>query len=279
MALWRITSEIHPVRPVLIQALSGWVDAGEAATTAAGILADSATIVASFDPDALFDYRSNRPILDFEDGEIHDLRWPEIALLHASLEGRDVLLLSGMEPDLRWQEFASSVGDLATRFDVSQLISIGSVPAAVPHTLESPIMMTASDRSLLAGQRVPEGLLRVPAAAVSVVDRHFVQRGFETVGFWAQVPHYVTEPYKAAVLSLLGRLATHLGVDLSLEELRAEADEQKEHLDEIVNARPEVKAYVERLEGMASAEFRLGDQLANEVEHFLRDVGGDTPFG
>jgi hypothetical protein len=278
MALYRLTGEGAAVDPVMIQALSGWVDAGGAGTDSAAFLAQSGEVVADFDPDALFDYRSNRPILDFVDGEIRDLQWPAINVRLATIGSRDLLVMSGLEPDMRWREFAASVLDLAHHFGVKRLISIGAVPAAVPHTLESPVMMTASNKELLVDQRVPEGILRVPSAAVSVVDHLFTENGLETVGFWAQVPHYVTEPYKPAALSLLARVAGHLGLHLDVDEIRAEAEEQRRRLDEIVAGRPEAKDYVERLESMASTEFGLGDQIASEVENFLRDVGRDNPF-
>jgi hypothetical protein len=278
MALYTLVEDVEPVDPVLIQALSGWVDAGEAGTETAAFLAGTGEIVAHFDSDALFDYRSNRPILDFVDGVIRELRWPGITVRYTSVAGRDVLILTGLEPDMRWGEFSTSVGDLALRYGVTQLISVGAVPAAVPHTLESPVMMTASKADLLAGQRVPEGLLRVPSAAVSVVDRHLSERGIDTVGFWAQVPHYVTDAYKPAVVALVGKVAGHLGLNLGLDELRAEAEQQRRHLDAIVASRPEAKEYVERLESMASAEFGLGNDLATEVERFLKEVGGGNPF-
>jgi hypothetical protein len=279
MTLYRLTDDSIPRQPVLLQALSGWVDAGGAGTDAAELLADAGPVIAEFDPDALFDYRSNRPILDFVDGEIRDLQWPAMTVRLRDAGMHDVLVLTGTEPDMRWREFAASVFELAGRFSVTRLISIGAVPAAVPHTLESPVMMTASNKELLIGQRVPEGILRVPSAAVSVVDHYFAEHDIETVGFWAQVPHYVNEPYKPAALALLSRVAGHLALDLDLAEMRADADEQRSRLDEIVSSRPEAKQYVERLETMASNEFGIGDQIANEVERFLRDVGGDNPFG
>jgi len=278
MALYRLTDESIPRQPVLLQALSGWVDAGGAGTDAAALLAGSGPVVAEFDSDSLFDYRSNRPILDFVDGEIKDLQWPAITVHMRDIGARDLLVMTGSEPDMRWREFAESVFELAGRYSVTRLISIGAVPAAVPHTLESPVMMTASNKELLIGQRVPEGILRVPSAAVSVVDHYFSEHGIETVGFWAQIPHYVSEPYKPAALALLSRVAGHLGLDLDLDEWRADADEQRSRLDEIVSSRPEARQYIERLETMASSEFGLGDQIASEVERFLRDVGGGNPF-
>jgi predicted ATP-grasp superfamily ATP-dependent carboligase len=278
MALYRIVDDLRPQDPVLLQALSGWVDAGDAGTGAAMFLATTSTVVAEFDADALFDYRSNRPILDFVDGEVRDIQWPGISVRLVSNPNADLLVLTGLEPDLRWHEYSSSVFELAGFYGVTKLISIGAIPAAVPHTLESPVMMTASNKELLVGQRVPEGILRVPSAAVSAVDHLFAHNGIETVGFWAQVPHYVTDDYKPGIMALASRVAGHLGLDLDLDEIRSQADEQRERLNEIVAARPEAKAYVERLESMASAEFGLGDQLASEVERFLREVGGDNPF-
>jgi hypothetical protein len=279
MSLHRIIADSNPNNPVLVQALSGWVDAGAAGTGAATFLAGSGKTVAEFDSDALFDYRSNRPLLDFVDGEVSAIQWPVISVRHRAIGSKDLLILTGMEPDLRWQEFSSSVFEMSQHFGVHKLVSIGAIPAAVPHTMECPVMMTASNKELLVDQRVPEGLLRVPSAAVSAVDHFFAGRGIETVGFWAQVPHYVTDPYRPGVLSLVSRLTEHLGLDLQLDELRAQANDQRERLDETVASRPEAKEYVERLEGMASTEFGLGGQLATEVERFLREVGGDNPFG
>jgi hypothetical protein len=279
MAIYRIIDDASLREPVLIQALSGWVDAGGAGTGAATFLAGSGAVVAEFDSDALFDYRSNRPILDFVDGEVREIQWPAITVRSSSAAGRDLLVMTGSEPDLAWHGFSSSVFELAEHFGVIRLVSVGAIPAAVPHTLQSPVMMTASNKELLGGERVPEGVLRVPSAAVSAVDHLFVEQGAETVGFWAQVPHYVSDEYRPAMFSLVAKVAGHLGLDLKIDELRTQADEQRTRLDEIVASRPEAKAYVERLETMASTEFGLGEGIATEVERFLREVGGDNPFG
>lgn len=278
MGIYELTSDVKPDTPVLIQALAGWVDAGSAGTTTAAFLAGDGDVVARFDPDALFDYRSNRPILDFVDGEVKEIRFPEIVVRHGVISGKDLLVLTGLEPDMRWMEFSSAVAGMAADFGVTRLISVGAVPAAVPHTMESPVMMTASDKSLLEGQRVPPGLLRVPAAAVSVVDHQLAGRGFETVGFWAQVPHYVGEAYSPAVLALVGKIAAHLGLEVSTDPLRKEAQEQRTRLNAIVAERPEVQAYVERLESNAEAELGFSGDIADEVERFLKDVGGANPF-
>src|SRR5918996_5819514 len=113
MALYRLTDDSIPRQPVLLQALSGWVDAGGAGTDAAELLVGSGPVIAEFDSDALFDYWSNRFILDFVDGEIRDLRWPAITVRMTDVGGNDLLVLTGSEPDMRWQEFAASVFELA----------------------------------------------------------------------------------------------------------------------------------------------------------------------
>ncbi|MFP5298686.1 MAG: PAC2 family protein [Actinomycetota bacterium] len=264
-------------RPVMVSALAGWVDAAAVGTSAIAHLADDAKPVATFDPDRLFDYRSQRPILDIIDGVMTRAVWPEVVVRHAVVGGRDLLLLMGLEPDLAWNSFASAVGDIAQRFGVTQLVTLGSVPGAVPHTLPPPIMTTASDPELLHDERrPPEGLLRVPAACVSMVDMHVSQRGIPTVGFFVQVPHYVTTPYPSGVLALLQRLARHLELDMPLGSFEEEARVHREQLDEIVAGQPEAQEHVRRLETMSAEQQMVsGEELASEIERYLRDAGGD----
>jgi hypothetical protein len=261
-------------RPVMVSALAGWVDAAAAGTSAAAKLIIESEVVATFDSDLLFDYRSQRPILDIVDGVMTQTVWPEVVVRHSRVDDRDLLVLTGLEPDLAWKRFASGVAELAERFGVAQFVTLGSVPAAVPHTLPPPVMTTASNIDLLKGEvRPPEGLLRVPAAAVSMVDQQVAATGVPTVGFFVQVPHYVTAPYTSAVLALLSRLEQHLEFDLSLGSLAEEAIEHKSQLDEIVARQPEAQEHVRQLEAM-NEEQRVvsGEELASEIERYLRDA-------
>ena len=255
MAIYEIQSDEPLAAPVLIQALSGWVDVGSAGTLAAARLAGDGELVATFDTDALFDYRSNRPVLDIYDASMKELAWPELTVRRASYGGRDLLVLTGTEPDLRWKDFASAVREVSLRLGVTQLISLGAVPAAIPHTVPTPVLATASDRSLLAVDiPVLAGAMRVPSAAVSVNDLYLSEAGIPTVGFWAQVPHYVAALYHAGAVALLRRTAEHLRIDIPIEDFEEEARNQRAQLDQIVDARPEAKAYVERLEQMADEQ-------------------------
>jgi hypothetical protein len=230
--------------------------------------------IAEFDPDELFDYRSQRPILDIVDGSMKQTVWPEVVVRYAVVGGRDVLVLTGQEPDLGWKKFSKSVAEICTHLGVTQLITLGAVPAAVPHTMSPPVLTTASDIDILKGEvRLPEGLLRVPAAAVSIVDQAVAAAGIPTVGFFVQVPHYVSGPYTAGVLALVRRVADHLEIEIPLDDLESETAAQREQLDAVVASQPEAQEYVERLETMTSDQPVVsGEELANEIERYLRDA-------
>lgn len=275
-----LTTEFHdpgPLRdPVMLAALDGWVDAGTAASLAVAELATDATLVASFDADQLYDYRSRRPTLEIVDGRLTELTWPELALRHARLGGRDLLILAGHEPDDRWRALGETVVDLARRLGAVEWISLGSIPAAVPHTRAVPILGTASDAALLKADVPPgpAGVLRVPAAAISVLEMAVTGSGIPALGYFAQVPHYVSGPYPAAAVELLRILGTHLGVELPLGSLDDDARQLRSRLDAAAVLDESSRQYIERLESMAD-ESRLpsGDDLIADIERFLRDRG------
>ncbi len=264
------------IAPTLVAAFDGWVDSGAAATTALDQLAQDAPIVATFEADALFDYRARRPTLKIVDGRLAELDWPELHLRRARFGEHDLLILSGPEPDDRWRTFAAAVVELAHRLDVQEWISLGSIPAAVPHTRAVPILGTTSQPGRLKGdvQAGPAGLLRVPAAAISVLEMAMAEGGIPAVGYFAQVPHYVSGEYPAAAVELLSALGRHLGVILPSGDLVEEARQLRSRLDTATALEETTRAYVERLEGMVD-EQRLpsGDDLISEIERFLREGG------
>jgi hypothetical protein len=270
------------IEPVLIAAFDGWVDAGSAATTALAILADDGTPVATFDADLLFDYRARRPPLEIVDGRLTELTWPSLVLRRTRLEERDLLVLVGPEPDYRWQAFTKDVIELAGRLGVVQWISLGAIPAAVPHTRQVPIMGTEATPGLLRGEVAagPAGTLRVPSALVSALEIEVAAAGIPALGYFAQVPHYVSGPYATAALELLRALGNHLGAVIPARELEEEARQLRARLDTAAGLDETTRGYVERLEGMYD-EQRLpsGDDLISDIERFLRDQGGNTPGG
>src|SRR5438045_8687006 len=127
-------------RPVVLAAFDGWIDASGASTAAVGQVASDAKTVVEFDPDALFDFRSRRPVLDIVDGTLTDLGWPELTMRRARHGDRDVVVFSGAEPDYRWQEFGRDTVEIVRRLGVREWISLGAIPAAAPHTRPVPVL-------------------------------------------------------------------------------------------------------------------------------------------
>ena len=279
MSLYRLEEE-HPEldAPVLVAALEGWVDAGSAGTAAAAQLAEGGTTVATFDPDAIYDYRARRPILDILDGRPMSLAWADLRLTASRVGDRDLLILTGPEPDYRWRELSSDIVELAKRLGVVSWASLGAIPAAVPHTRPVPVLATASARGLLPDgiRQGPEGLLRVPSAALSVLELAAAAGGIPAVGFFAQVPHYVNTSYPTASLALLTALGRHLGVELPVGGLATRALERRNMLDAAAASDDETRAHVERLEALADESGQpAGDELIADIERFLREGGGD----
>jgi proteasome assembly chaperone (PAC2) family protein len=276
VALYRLTEPKDLVAPTMIAAFDGWVDAGAAATTAAAQVGEGGDLVATFEGDLLFDYRARRPTLEIRDGRMASLTWRELTIRRRRIGERDLLVLTGVEPDFRWREFCDAVLDIASQLGVAQWISLGAIPAAVPHTRAVPIMGTESEAGLLRGnvRPGPEGLLRVPAAALSVLEMMMARAGTTAVGYFAQVPHYVSGPYPVAALALLRALEHHVGISIPAGMLEDEARQLGTHLDSLAKGDETTRAYVERLESMVDEErLPAGDELISEIERFLRETG------
>ena len=283
MPLFRLVESVTLDSPILVAAFDGWVDAGSAGTLAARqLLGDTSQVVASFDADRLFDYRARRPTLDILDGTLQSLEWPELALRASRFGERDLLVLTGPEPDFRWHELSSELTGLVRKLGVSTWVSLGSIPAAVAHTRPVPVLGTASVRGLLPEgvAQGPDGRLRVPSAALSVLELGVSASGIPSVGFYAQVPHYLSAAYPQAAIELLSHVGHYLGFEPSLGELPMQALETRALLDAATAADERTKAHVERLEEMADeARLPVGDDLIADIERFLKDRGGGDRGG
>lgn len=269
--------------PALIVAFEDWVDAGSAGSIAARHIAEGGEVVATFDADALYDFRSHRPVLDIVDGTPKQFVMPELNLRRRRLSERDLFVLTGPEPDFRWREFSEDVLELAIRIGIIEHVSLGSIPAAVPHTAPTPVMMTASSDELLRGATPNQGLLRVPAAAVSLIEWTLAQNGIPAVGFWAQVPHYAM-PYSAGAIALIRKAETHLTVTIGAGALEEEAKAQAVALEKIFEDNPDAVEYLERLQDLVGEQqIPPAENIAAEVERYLRnqgrgETGGPNPF-
>jgi hypothetical protein len=287
MTLYRLlhgngSAEPPLVEPTLIAAFDGWVDAGSAATAAADHVAGEGRVVVSFDADQLYDYRARRPTLEIVDGRPGELTWPELRIRRSTVGSRDVLVLSGPEPDFHWHELTGALVEIARELGVVEWLSLGAIPAGVPHTRPVPLMGTESQPGLLRGDVAPgpSGVLRVPAAAISVIDKAVSAAGLPAVGYYAQVPHYVSGPYPDASIALIRAVGRRLGAEVAVDELEEEARGIRTRLDAAVAVDESTRAYVERLEVTADETSgpSSGD-LIGEIERFLRSQGsgGNLP--
>jgi predicted ATP-grasp superfamily ATP-dependent carboligase len=281
MALYEFVADVPDlVAPALVVAFDGWVNAGSVGTGAAESIASSGTPLAVFDGDVLFDYRSSRPDIEFVEGVMHVTRWPEITLTLVHHQ-RDLLVLTGNEPDFRWRALSASIGEIGRSLGVVEMVSLGGVPAAVPHTRPVRILTTASRKDLIPGdEQLPQGTLKVPGAAVNIVEQALTDQGIPAVGFWAQIPHYVAGPFYGGAIALIERAARHLGIDVPLGSLVDDAAQQRRELDATVADKPEALAYVRRLEEIVGSQQTVpsGEEIAQEVERFLRE-NTENPFG
>lgn len=259
----------------LVMALDGWVNAGSAGTLAARAVAAGGSTIGRFDTDALYDYRMQRPTIEFDSGVLRAVEWPELTVTAVEEGGRDVLVLTGAEPNWNWGEFSASVVDMCEKLGVVEYVGIGGVPWASPHTRPTTVMTTStSSERLPPDAERPRGLLRVPGAAVNVIEAAVGGRGIPTVGFWARVPNYVGSDYPAAAIALVERVSAHLGMAFVLDDLARDAGEHRAQLDAAMEQRADVRAMVEQLEQAHDAAASVsGEDLAAEIERFLREEG------
>ncbi|MBW3580202.1 MAG: PAC2 family protein [Actinobacteria bacterium] len=291
--LHRLVEEPTLAEPVLVVGLEGWVDAGYGAAGAMAHLlgASETTLVATFDVDVLVDHRSRRPVLHLVDGINTGLSWPSLELrLGHDLDGRDVLVLTGTEPDVRWRAFTSEVVTLAASLGVGITVGLGAYPAPVPHTRPVRLATTATDAELAARGGEVHATLDVPSGVGAAIEERCAELGLPAIGLWAQVPHYAAGmPYPEASASLIEGLARVAALRFDTEPLHEAARLHRERLDELVGTNIEHTRMVHNLEAAYDAERAgpgqsafapaAGEELAAEVERFLRDLeaGGDAP--
>ena len=289
----RFLADVPPLEdPVLVVMMTGWIDASGAAAAAMVALEKEtgATTLVAFDDDTYVDYRARRPTLELRDGVSTRLVWatPELKV-GRDLNGRDVLLLTGPEPDMAWHRFATTVADLAEGFAVVKLAALGAYPFAAPHTRTPHLSITSPSVDVIAGLPFRTSSVDVPAGMAGALEHAVADRGIPALGLWAQVPHYVaTMSYPAASVALLEGLTTATGIAIDAAELRREAVLQRERLDQLVEGNEEHEAMVAQFERLYDAaaqpgapappdegglELRTGEEIAGEIERFLRDQG------
>lgn len=280
-------------RPVLIEALDGFIDAGGAKRIAAGQLlsAPDARVVARFDVDQLFDYRARRPAMIFVRDHWDSYDAPQLALHAVSdADGVPFLVLAGMEPDVAWERFIAATQQLIARFDVRLTVGLGAIPMAVPHTRPLGVIAHASRPDLLPPQEPWVDTVQVPASAGHLLEYRLGQAGHDAMGLAVHVPHYLSQTdYPTASLRLLEAISVATGLNLPTNRLEEDAQTTQAAINDQVAQSPEVAEVVRGLESQydlvmagrdnllaAGAELPTAEELGAQFERFLSQ---QTPKG
>lgn len=289
MELLHLDDELpDPSRPIVVLlALDGWTDAGRGGTLAAETLVEQlpSRRLGGFDGDAIFDYRDRRPLLGIDRGILADPEWPSLELHLLEPEGGPrLLLLRGAEPDFRWQRLCQDLVEVTERTGADRYVGLGAVPGPIPHTRPARLIATSSDTDLLERIGRPHERVVVPASFQVVVETALRDAGLTTLGLWARIPHYVAGDYPEGASLLLQRLTRHLGLPLDTSVFDDDIEEHRQRLDVAATGSPDVEQHIKQLEeaydsdaameGGLGGPLPTGDQIAAEVERFLRDQDG-----
>ncbi|HEY6145119.1 MAG TPA: PAC2 family protein [Solirubrobacterales bacterium] len=276
----------HLRSPVMVCAFRGWNDAAAAASTALTAVASSleADLVASLDPEDYFDFQSTRPTISMDEGQTRRIDWPEnnIYAVRIPTADRDLVLLDGTEPNLRWRTFSETIATVADTLGVEMIVTLGALIAEVSHTLPVPITGLASSAELVEELELERSNYEGPTGIVGIVHDLCRQSGIDSASLWAAVPHYVAAvPNPKAALALLRRLEGLTGIAVEASELEEETADYEEQIGRAVAANPEIEELVTRIEAEQAdlldeeGELPSADTLAREFQRFLRQRGDD----
>jgi proteasome assembly chaperone (PAC2) family protein len=275
----------HLRSPALICAFKGWNDAGEAASAALDFLIDSfdARAVASIDPEDFYDFTAVRPTVRMDEGRSRIIEWPSNTMYAATIPGtdRDLLMLQGVEPSLKWKTFTSTVVDIAGQLGTSTVVTLGALLADVPHTRDIPMTGICSDADMVERLGFQQSSYEGPTGMVGVLHHAFTESGLPSVSLWASVPHYVAAaPNPKAALALIRSFEGVAGIAVDATDLEQSADDYQRQVDAAVATDPDVKSFVERLEqtldevsdelGPDPDQLPSADSIARDFQRFLR---------
>ncbi len=269
------------VDPILIAAFEGWNDAADAASSTVDRLIDEwdAEVVAELDPEDYYDFQMTRPHIAVIEGGGRALTWPTTRVLVARPEGsaRDIVLLRGIEPNMRWRGFCEELIELCKELEVGTVVTLGALLADTPHTLPVPVTGTSYDSESARKWGLETSRYEGPTGIVGVFQNACVQAGLPAVSFWAAVPHYVSQPpAPKATVALLQRVEEVLEVSVPLGALPEQGEEWVRTVSEMASEDDEVVEYVRALEEKASQidlSQASGDAIAKDFERYLRRRG------
>jgi proteasome assembly chaperone (PAC2) family protein len=272
--------------PAMIAAFSGWNDAGDAASAALTFIGESlgAERFARIDPEEFYDFQSTRPHIRFTSDRKREITWPGIEIFAARVPRapRDLILVQGPEPSMRWQTFCRHIVDLAEALGAQLVVTMGALLADVPHAHAVPITGFASDDALVEKLAMSETTYEGPTGIVGVLHTACLEAGLPSASLWAAVPHYVAAaPYPKAALALVRKIEGLVAVAVDASDLESATAEYERQVGLAVQSDPDVQAFVERLEQAAErdttplgpGDLPSGDAIAKDFQRFLRQQG------
>jgi predicted ATP-grasp superfamily ATP-dependent carboligase len=269
----------------MVCAFQGWNDAGDAASSAVSFLSSAldASRFARVDSEEFYDFQTNRPLVRFDNGKQREIVWPTVEVFEARAPRapRDLVLVQGIEPSMRWRAFSSHLIDLAEALGVQVVVTLGALLGDVPHTRPVAMSGFASDPALVERLGMPSSSYEGPTGIVGVLHSACTSAGLPSASIWAAVPHYVAAASNPkAALALLRRLEGLIGVSVDVSELESAAADYERQVGLAVQSDPDIQAFVERLEQAAESEedsspenVPSGDMIAREFQRFLRQRG------
>ncbi len=264
--------------PVLIAAFEGWNDAADAASAVVDHLIKvwDARVVAAIDPEDFYDFQMNRPVVGTNDAGMRKITWPstQLSVCRPPGSSRDVILLRGIEPNMRWRQFCAELLAAAEELGTELVVTLGALLADTPHTRPVPVSGTATEPDLVDRLKLEESTYEGPTGIVGVFQDACVQLDIPAVSFWAAVPHYVAQPpCPKATLALIGQLEDLLEISIPLADLPEESRAWERGVDELAEEDEEIADYVRALEetrDTAELPEASGEAIAREFERYLK---------
>ena len=264
--------------PVRIAAFEGWNDAGESASATITHLREvwGAELITEFDSEDYYDYQVNRPDISVDSAGLRQLEWPttRIYLARVPLFPRDVVLIQGIEPNMRWQQFTREILGLAAELDISVVVTLGALLSDSPHTRPVPVTGSTSDPTLMDTYALEASNYEGPTGIVGVLHEACQRFEVPSISLWAAVPHYVGQPpCPKATLALVRKIEDVLDIPVPLGDLVEEARAWEVGVDELAEDDEEVADYVRQLEqarDTTELPEASGEAIAREFERYLK---------
>ena len=281
--------EIHQIpllrEPVMVIAFSGWNDAAEAASGAVEHLLSGwrdknddviPELIANVESEDFYDFQVNRPVVTIDESQIRSITWPSTQVFGMAIPSmkRDLVIVTGVEPSMKWKSFTSDLLDLADDLEVSLIVSLGSLLADTPHTRPITVTATGSHPSIANRLGVSVSKYEGPTGILGIIQDGCMRRGIDAISLWAAVPHYASNaPSPKATLALINSLEEFLDIKIPLSDLPDRSDAWEREVNDLAADDSEIADYVKALEeSKDAAELPdvSGDTIAKEFERYLR---------